>query len=316
MKSRRLIGSKIARSPQSIHTHNFCSFPSLEIHKDDSSMIFPHFWLNIPCQLLFCCYIRSGFSFFGKKEGNAMKFHDVEISSIGELISLLRSNLAGIGAPVWFRGQSNSDWSLVPRLMRMDPIPSESYYLNRFKQDASIILDRQPKTEFEWLFLMQHYGVPTRLLDWSESPLTALYFALSGEHAGPGALWALSPSELNKKAHYRPDFDFEIPSFEDEHLKGYLPSTIARESKSKLFPMAAIAPRNSPRMQSQQGVFTICHREPMPIEEVGAVGSPRDHVWRYIIPLDGKENLRQELQWLGINRFKLFPELESLAGLF
>lgn len=96
-------------------------------------------------------------------------------------------------------------------------------------------------------------------------------------------------------------------------MKGYLPSTIARESKSKLFPMAAIAPRNSSRMQSQQGVFTISHRENILIEDVGAYGSPRDHIWKYIIPAATKENFRKELKLLGINKFQLFPELESLS---
>jgi hypothetical protein len=77
--------------------------------------------------------------------------------------------------------------------------------------------------------------------------------------------------------------------------------------------MAAIAPRNSPRMQSQQGVFTICHRENIPLENVGAAGNPRDHIWKYIIPAVSKQTFKKELKWLGINRFQLFPELESLS---
>lgn len=182
-----------------------------------------------------------------------MKYPESEINSIGQLIEKLQDHVADYVSPIWFRGQAVNSWSLEPKLMRIDPVPSETYYLNRFKQDASIILTHHPKSEFEWMFLMQHYGVPTRLLDWSESPLTALYFAINSHPSEPGALWILLPSELNKKSNYRPDYEFEIPSFEDEHMKGYLPSTIAMELKSKLFPMAAIAPRNSPRMQSQQG---------------------------------------------------------------
>lgn len=242
-----------------------------------------------------------------------MKYPETEINSIGQLIERLQEHVGEYVSPVWFRGHSVSDWRLEPKLMRIDPLPSETYYLNRFKQDASIILSHQPKGEFEWMFLMQHYGVPTRLLDWSESPLTALYFAINSDVDKAGALWILLPSELNKKSNYRPDYEFEIPSFEDEHLKGYLPSTIAGENKSKLFPMAAIAPRNSPRMQSQQGVFTICHRQNIPIEDAGAEGNPRDHIWKYIIPPEAKATFKKELQWLGISRFQLFPELESLS---
>lgn len=225
-----------------------------------------------------------------------MKYEQLEIISIGELINNLRAHIADFSGPVWFRGQSVSTWSLEPRLMRTVPIPSETFFLNRFKQDASIILGHRPKTEFEWMFLMQHYGMPTRLLDWSESPLTALYFALNANPDMPGSLWVLLPTELNKKSNYRPEFEFEVPSFEDEHLKSYLPSTIASELKSKLFPMAAIAPRNSPRMQAQQGVFTISHRENIAIENVGAAGNPRDHIWKYIIPNHAKENFNRELR--------------------
>ena len=242
-----------------------------------------------------------------------MKYEVTNISTVGELISSLRGHIDDFIGPVWFRGQADTDWSLEPRLMRIVPLPSETYFLNRFKQDASIILGHFPKTEFEWLFLMQHYGVPTRLLDWSESPLTALYFAINNLIENDGALWVLLPNNLNKKSNYRPEFEFEVPSFEDEHLANYLPSTIAKESKSKLFPMAAIAPRNSPRMQAQQGVFTISHRENIKIDDVGAEGSPRDHIWKYNIPAIAKKNFKEELKWLGINKFQLFPELESLS---
>jgi hypothetical protein len=116
-------------------------------------------------------------------------------------------------------------------------------------------------------------------------------------------------------SNYRPDYPHEIPSFEDELLKNYLPETIAKEHRSRLFPMAAIAPRNSSRIQAQQGVFTISHRENTPIEDVGAPGAARDHIWRYIIPASTKVSLLQELRLLGFSKFQLFPELDSLASL-
>ncbi len=227
-----------------------------------------------------------------------MKYQDTEINSIGCLIEKLAEHIGDYKGPVWYRGHSDAEWNLEPKLMRINERPPETYYLNKFKQDASIILNHQPKSEFEWLFLMQHYGVPTRLVDWSESPLVGLYFSLLSLSNKPGALWVLLPCDLNLKSNYRPDFEFEIPSFEDEHLKGYVPSTIASESKSKLFPMAAIAPRNSPRMQAQQGVFTISHRENIFVDNAGAEGTEKNHIWRYIINPNDKASLNQELTLL------------------
>ncbi|WP_288441250.1 hypothetical protein [uncultured Chryseobacterium sp.] len=80
--------------------------------------------------------------------------------------------------------------------------------------------------------------------------------------------------------------------------------------------MAAIAPRNSSRMQSQQGVFTISHRENTFIDKAGPEGIPNTYIWRYIIPSKIKEELKNELKLLGFSKFQLFPELESIVENF
>jgi hypothetical protein len=246
-----------------------------------------------------------------------MRYPDEEITSIGELVSRLGAHLAGITSPAWYRGQSDAAWRLEPKLLRTVPMQSERYLINRFRQNATLLVERHPQTEFDWLFLMQHYAAPTRLLDWTESPLAALYFALGRANDDKvAALWVLLPTVLNEKSNYRPDTPDEIPSFNDEVLQNYLPDTIASETRSKLFPFAALAPRNSARMQAQLGVFTISHRENIYIEDVGAAGTPRDHIWRYLIPPARRQSLRNELRLLAITKFQLFPELGSLGGLF
>ena len=183
--------------------------------------------------------------------------------------------------------------------------------IKRFKQNADAFLARVPRDDWEWIFLMQHHRGLTRLLDWTESPLVALYFALAGAADEASAVvWCLDPMELNRKSGHRRRFDRDILAFGiDEVLNGYLPDRVGENQGAELLPIAAIGPRNSRRMIAQSGTFTIMHRQRVAIEDV----PDQDHVWRLVIPAAHKANLRAELRLLGFNEFMLFPELETLA---
>jgi len=190
---------------------------------------------------------------------------------------------------------------------------SEATLLARFKQSAAMLAERIPTTSFDWTFLMQHYGVPTRLLDWTESPLIALYFAVEKWDEHPdceAAVWCLKPTELNKFARLidknEPRY---IPSFDDDELKNYSLESL-RGARVELFPAATIATRNNARIQAQVGVFTIHHNHPIPIDEIGD-GS---HVIKYAIPKESREAILKELRLLGLTRLSLFPELASVGS--
>lgn len=83
-----------------------------------------------------------------------------------------------------FCGQENSTWSLVPSLYRFGKntgeISLEKISLTVFKDGAKEypqVLSYNPKTTFEWLYIMRHYGVPARFLDWTSCPYIASFFA-------------------------------------------------------------------------------------------------------------------------------------------
>jgi FRG domain len=110
------------------------------------------------------------------------------------------NGLSRTESDLWFRGQPSAEYQLVPNLLRYKNkimpenedekllakytksieyvIPSFEIALSEFKRKAHGFIDHSPKNDFEWMFIMQHYGMLTKLLDWSTNALVGLYFAI------------------------------------------------------------------------------------------------------------------------------------------
>jgi hypothetical protein len=239
------------------------------------------------------------------------KFPARTVRNIAELTKCLNAHaeLLPPETDVWYRGQADESWKLIPSIARKGyRTDVEKQQSDRFKQNAVQFLQRRPEG-WEWLFLMQHHGVPTRLLDWTESPLVALYFAVTDPpvELQHGALWALAPVEMNSA----PGIE-GIPVFgDDDVLDNYLPARVISETRTRLAPAAGIALRDTARMQAQLSVFTVMHHDDSPLEEL----PPGQHVWKYRIPAESKKSIRAELRRLALTRLTLFPELDNVAKL-
>lgn len=236
-----------------------------------------------------------------------------QIASVADFLTAIREDAAPEKGAVWFRGHAVSDWKLLPGFLRVEVQTSETTLLNRFRQSAAMLADTRPGNSFDWTFLMQHYGVPTRLLDWTENPLVGLYFAVAGAEThqdSDAALWCLWPTALNKNANIvdKVEGDY-IPSFEDEELKAYALESVRQNARIEMYPVATIATRNNARIQAQMGTFTVHHNKRIAIEEVG----DSSHVAKYEIPAASREALLADLKLLGMTRFSLFPELSSVG---
>lgn len=245
-----------------------------------------------------------------------------KIRSVSEMLQSVELRQRNRRIPVWYRGGTNKRHKLVPSLARKPfGLQHEQALINAFKQNAvQFVTADRPTSQWEWLFLARHHYVPTRLLDWTESPLMGLYFSVTPVDGVPkshddrdGVLWSLLPTELNRQANINLGDDRALPIFEDNDsfLKNYLPSTLANELTSRLTPIAGIAVRHSKRMQAQHSVFTVTHRDQTAIEAVGG----RTHIGRYIVPASSKARIRRELDALRIDRLGVFPELDNVAKL-
>ena len=132
---------------------------------------------------------------------------DITVEDLHQIIDICNPTNLGFGfdQPFW-RGHGRSDWLLRPSVFRPDPRRPEvarydkSALIGHFRVRAPTMAHKntEPDDYFGWLFLAQHYGLPTRLLDWTESPLIALYFAVEENvEAADGCIWALNPVGLN-----------------------------------------------------------------------------------------------------------------------
>ena len=135
---------------------------------------------------------------------------EIEVSTIGEYLSVIKRRKIDYGANVSvqdivFRGQSG-DFPLIPKICRLKAkgglLDIEKKMLHEFKRSNPLLI--QPHgamDDWDYLTLGQHFGLPTRLLDWSNNALTALWFAVSSTIEGAshpdtyGVVWMLLATE-------------------------------------------------------------------------------------------------------------------------
>ena len=132
---------------------------------------------------------------------------DGEISQVQDLLRIIKKIIPDATRHAhirwWFRGQSDWAWALRPAVYRSgfpakdedDRLRTEQHLTQDFRvESAGLRVGHDENADL--YFLQQHYGMPTRLLDWSTSPLAALFFAVCENRASDGGFYAMDAYQL------------------------------------------------------------------------------------------------------------------------
>jgi hypothetical protein len=216
----------------------------------------------------------------------------------------------------FWRGHANIDWKLQAEVFRQRY--SEVSLIRAFMARAESRRANCPPLDdyMGWLILARHYGLPTRLLDWTFSPLIALYFAAQIDPASPncdGCLWAILPYKMNDQmiAQRRILAPSERLVAKFSQI-AFEPDNEVYAQKTNEFAQRAIATGTREmdlRIFVQQGVFTV-HAD-----EADLATIDYKETWRvaFRIPDKAKNSIRETMTRIGVTESALFPDLATLA---
>lgn len=217
-----------------------------------------------------------------------------------------------------FRGLSDADYPLATTLMRLNGsyVELEPHLLRNFKKYAHRSIVEQDSV-WHWLAVAQHYGLPTRLLDWTYSPYVALHFVTANINRfdTDGVIWAVNylkvhqllPLPLKEKLNAEGANVFTVEMLAESLCTLQDLRTLTTDDFTLFFEPASI----DDRITNQFAFFSVMSDVTRSLDDwLKQV----PHLWRrIIIPAELKWEIRDKLDQANITERVLFPGLDGLS---
>lgn len=260
--------------------------------------------------------------------------HEVEeivVRSLGELIDRVTPAAPDPATgrrrdPSVYRGEADARWRLFTSLDRLggiDPPHSktalETHILRNFARYSRPHLAAHPVNDWELLVTAQHHGLPTRLLDWSYSPLVAAHFATRNARPDtPCAVWRLDWQRMHRAFDLAP---LALALDDLERLRGdgrtLTPWELFGEAAADAAPDFACMlepPSLDRRIVAQAATFTLTTDVRRSFDEFLDAYGLSDALTKFVIPAERVGAVRDQLDLVGIDERRLFPDLDGVAA--
>jgi hypothetical protein len=225
-----------------------------------------------------------------------------------------------------YRGSADASAPLLTSLDRLGGVNPphtkadlEEHVLRNFIRYSRAHDRGNPSNDWEELISAQHHGVPTRLLDWTYSPLVAAFFATRPYHDGPErdrAVWRLDWQRVHRAFRFPPLAllvrDLESILEEGGHATPW--QVFERDRRAHPFACLVEPPSLDARIVAQAAVFTISSDKRRSFDAFLEEHDLRDALVKFVIPAECVPLLRDQLDLVGVDERRLFPDLDGLAA--